>query len=114
MVRGLLTVAKADDWEAVGAWLQENPRVIEIFCIVGRDEVGRPQLEFQPRNLIGFIYAQLIQDYTSGAQYKLCIRPGCGKYFYYGSGTRKRNTSSYCTDTCQKSHYYQTHKGQRK
>ena len=78
------------------------------------DEAGKPQLGLRADQFYSFIFAQLIQDYTSGAQYKLCIRPGCGKYFYYGSGTGKRNTSSYCTDTCQKSHYYQTYKGQRK
>ena len=124
VLRSLLKTAYADDWLAIGKWLTDNTRVVKIFCHLSYDsEPGfknfgkdalRPRLEFHPRNLISFIYCQFLQDKTGAKQYKLCKRPGCGNYFYYGPGTGKRNTSSYCTDTCQKSHYYQTHKGQRK
>ncbi len=51
---------------------------------------------------------------TGGKQYKRCLRPGCGEYFYYGSKTRKRSTALYCTDTCQKAHAYMKVKGQTK
>ena len=78
-----------------------------ISGALGHDDAGRPQLEFRPRTLVGFIYAQLIQDYTGGIHYKRCIRPGCGEFFYYGPTTRKRSTALYCNPTCQKAHAYQ-------
>jgi hypothetical protein len=123
-VRRFIALAKQEKWEKIAELIegaQEEmgtlmvmPTLIGLSGTLIFDEAGKPQLGLRADQFYSFIFAQLIQDYTSGAQYKLCIRPGCGKYFYYGTGTRKRNTSSYCTDTCQKGHYYQMHKGQRK
>lgn len=111
-VRRLIAEAKHGKWEKIAERLEDpndekrRSSLIGFSGVIGYDDVGRPQLEFRPRSLIEFIYAQLIQDYTRGAKYKLCIRPGCGEYFYYGSGTGKRNTAMYCSAKCQKAHQY--------
>ena len=121
-VRRLIALAKKENWEKISEWLKgpkemdwrELPGAINFSGDIGYDEEGRPQLEYRPRSLDEFIFAQLIQDYTGGAKYKLCIRPGCGEYFYYGSGTGKRNTAVYCSAKCQKAHQYMKLKGEVK
>ena len=105
-LKQLLAAKKRDNWHAARKWMQERPRV-QLGAVIGEDEAGRPQLEFQPRNLFGFIVAQLIQDWSGGAQYKFCKRPGCPEYFYFGAGTAHRNTAKYCSKRCQMAHAYQ-------
>lgn len=113
LVRRLIALAKKENWEKINEWL-EALGMINFSGVIGYDEEGRPQLEYRPQSLDKFIFAQLIQDYTGGAKYKLCIRPGCGEYFYYGSGTGKRNTAAYCSAKCQKAHQYMKLKGETK
>jgi hypothetical protein len=113
LVRRLIALAKKENWEKINEWL-EALGMINFSGVIGYDEEGRPQLVYRPQSLDKFIFAQLIQDYTGGAKYKLCIRPGCGEYFYYGSGTGKRNTAAYCSAKCQKAHQYMKLKGETK
>ncbi len=119
--RRLIALTKKGNWEKISEWLDvpkeediapRRPPPIGFVGAIGFDGAGRPQLEFRPRSLDEFIFTQLFQDYTSGAQYKRCIRPGCGSYFYYGSGTGKRNTAIYCSAKCQKAHQYMKLKGE--
>lgn len=37
---------------------------------------------------------------------RLCKRPGCGEWFWYGGGTGRRKTAIFCTPKCQKAYYY--------
>jgi hypothetical protein len=113
-VAELLTAKKTDDWDAAKIWFEYNPEAVRLVAVLGEDEAGRPQLEFQPRNLLGFIVAQLIQDWTSGATYKWCKRPACPEWFYYGPGTAHRETAQYCSQTCKAAHFYERKKGKSK
>ena len=61
-VRWLMAAKERDDWSAVLEFQKLNPRLVEFRWAIGEDEDGRQQLEFQPRNLYGFIIAQLIQS----------------------------------------------------
>jgi hypothetical protein len=118
LVRRLIAQAEKGDWEKIAESIEEEgdlarfPGRIELSGLIGYNEARQPHLEFRPRTLIGFIKAQLIQDFTTGAQYKLCKRPGCGEYFYFGPGTRKRNTAEYCSRKCQGAHAYEKRKGE--
>jgi hypothetical protein len=105
-LRKLLAAKERDDWQAAAKWLAERPRAAELTAAVGIDDTGRHQLVFRPRHLFGLSVAKLIQDWSNGAAYKFCRRPGCGNYFYYGPGTGKRETAQYCGPTCQNAHAY--------
>jgi len=71
----------------------------------------QPRLFFQPRDLLGAAYLQLMQDAAQGAILRLCARPGCGEWFYYGPGTKHRETALYHSPRCQKAHAYLKTKG---
>ena len=114
-VKKLLAAKKRDDWDAAKKWMQKTPRVIQLDGVIGEDEkTGLPQLEFQPRHLLGFIVAQLIQDWSGGAEYRFCKTPGCPEWFYFGAGTDHRMTAEYHNKKCNLAHAYQRRKGQSK
>ena len=110
----LVAAKKGDDWDAAKKWQEEHPQFMQLDGVIGEDEVGRPQYEFQPRHLCGLIVAQLIQDWSDAREYKFCKRPGCGEYFYYGAGTGHRKTAKYCSKKCNLAHAYQLRKEQVK
>ena len=113
-IRKLVAAKERDDWDVAKKWMEERPSVIEFDGIIGEDEAGRPQLEYKPRHLFGFIVAQLIQDWSGGKEYKFCKNPGCGEYFYYGPGTDHRETAQYHSKKCNLAHAYQIRKEQSK
>ena len=76
-LRKLVAFKKGDDWDAAKKWQEEHPQFMELDGVIGEDEAGRPQYEYQPRHLCGFIVAQLIQDWSKGKTYKFCKNPGC-------------------------------------
>ncbi len=110
----LLAAKKRDDWDYAKRWSQANPSAIVLNAVIGEDDKGRPQLEFRPQNLFGFICAQLIQDWSGGKEYKFCKNPGCNEYFYYGPGTDHRETAQYHSKKCNLAHAYQIRKEQSK
>ena len=110
----LLAAKVRDDWDYAKRWSQVNPRASVLDAVIGEDDKGRPQLEFRPRHLFGFIVAQLIQDWSGGAKYKFCKRPGCREWFYYGPGTDHRETAQYHSKKCNLAHAYQIRKEQSK
>jgi hypothetical protein len=109
-VRKLLAAKKADAWDKARTWFKDFPEAARLTAKIGEDEAGRPQLEFEPRDLFGFMVAQLVQDWATGATYRWCDRPGCDEFFYYGPGTGRRETARYCSPKCQASHAYMTRK----
>ena len=110
----LLAAKKRDDWDYAKRWSKANPSAIMLSGVIGEDDKGRPQLEFRPRNLIDFVTAQLIQDWSGGAKYKFCRNPGCREWFYYGPGTDHRETAEYHSKKCNLAHAYQIRKEQSK
>ena len=113
-LKKLLAAKKRDDWEAARKWMEKRPNISQLNATIGEDEAGRPQLEFRPKHLFGFIVAQLIQDWSSGAEYKFCKRPGCPEYFYFGAGTAHRRTAKYHSKKCQMADRYEKEKEQSK
>ena len=113
-LRKLVAFKKSDDWDWARKWMEARPHVVQLDGVIGEDEAGRPQLEFQPRHLFGFIVAQLIQDWSGGKTYKFCKNPGCDEYFYYGPRTGHRNTAEYHSKACNLAHAYQIRKEQSK
>ena len=113
-LRKLLAAKKRDDWEAATAWLKDRPKVATLAAIIGQDNQGRHQLEYQPQHLFGFMVMQLIRDWSRGATYRWCERPGCDEWFYYGPGTEHRETARYHSPQCQAAHAYDKRKGQSK
>ena len=113
-LRKLVAFKKDDNWDWAREWMEARPHVVQLDGVIGKDEKGRPQLEFQPRHLFGFIVAQLIQDWSGGKTYKFCKNPGCDEYFYYGPKTDHRNTAEYCSKKCNLAHAYQMRKEQVK
>ena len=113
-LKHLLAAKKRDDWDYARRWWQANPHAAPLDAVIGEDDKGRPQLEFRPRHLFGFIVAQLIQDWSGGAKYKFCKSPGCREWFYYGPGTDHRETAVYHSKKCQMAHAYQLRKEQTK
>ena len=105
-VERLLAWKKADDWGMAKKWLEANSRAIQLTGSFGEDDCGRPQLEFRPTTLLGYTLAQLVQDWSTGVQYRWCKRPGCQEWFYYGPGTKHRETAEYCGPTCRNAQYY--------
>ena len=113
-IERLLKWKKADDWGMVKKWLEANSRAIRLTGGYGEDDAGRPQLEFRPTTLLGYILAQLVQDWSTGVQYRWCKRPGCHVWFYFGAGTAHRETAEYCGPTCRNAHHYLMKKGRGK
>ena len=113
-LKKLLVAKKRDDWDAASKWIEARPKAILLSAGIGYSKTDRPQLEFRPQNLIGLIVSRLIQDWSSGVKYEFCKRPGCGEYFYYGSGTDKRETADYCSPKCQNAHAYAKRKEKKK
>ena len=113
-LKKLLVAKKRDDWGAASKWIEKHPKAIRLNAGIGYSNTDRPQLEFRPQNLMGLIVAQLIQDWSNGAKYKFCTRPGCGEYFYFGSGTDHRETAEYCSPKCQNAHAYAKRKEKKK
>jgi hypothetical protein len=103
-----------DSWPVAKVWLEANPQAMRLTGVYGEDEAGRMQPHFQPRDLLSFIVAQLVMDWGSGAQYRWCRRPGCHKFFYFGSGTGKRNRARYCDVNCKAAHHHMMRKGDAK
>ena len=110
-IKQLLAAKKRDDWTFARRWMAANEHGLRLEGMIGEDEDGRPQLEFRPVDLLSFIVAQLLQDWSNGATYKFCKRPGCGEYFYYGPGTKHRSTAEYCSPRCQSARAYSLRKG---
>ncbi len=72
---------------------------------IGGDEVDRPQLKEDPPTLIEALYLQCLQDETGSKDSKLCRRPGCGNWFYYGPNTGRRSRAKYCSERCRVKHF---------
>jgi hypothetical protein len=104
-VRALLRFKEKKDWEALEDWAMDNSKAFR-FCL--EFHAGDPpQFFFKPVSLKDAIYAQFFQDVATGTESKLCKRPGCGTWFYYGAGVgTHRSTAEYCSPKCQKAHAY--------
>ena len=72
---------------------------------IGEDEADRPQPQDWPPTFIEALFLQCILDGTGGKHSKLCLRPRCGNWFYYGPNTTRRSTAKYCTPGCRVKHF---------
>jgi hypothetical protein len=117
VMRSAVDAADRRDWPALGSWLDqsENRRALGVEATFAHEpDDPRPSLFFRPRDLISAMYLQLLQDATTSAQLKKCARPGCGRWFKYGAGTKRRSTAEYCEPACQAAHaHVRRHGGQR-
>jgi hypothetical protein len=120
-IRWLLDAAKGEEWDAINLWLKgfhlvangERQRLrlsksrvpIRREFLIGSDKNGRPRIEEAPPTLVEALYLQLLQDATGSKDAKLCRRPGCGEWFYYGPKTGRRSTGEYCSDGCRVKHF---------
>jgi hypothetical protein len=104
-VRALLRLKEKGNWIALEAWAMDAGETFR-FCL--EFHAGDPpQFFFKPVSLKDAIYAQFFQDVATGTESKLCKRPGCGTWFYYGAGHgTHRSTAEYCSPKCQKAHAY--------
>lgn len=106
----LVAARNTKDWRTIKRWLENNPKAVQFSGVIGEDDQGREQLEFQPQHLFGFMVSQFIQDWSSGKTYRFCKNPGCSEYFYFGAGTKHRNTGEYHSNACYMAHRYQLKK----
>jgi hypothetical protein len=112
-VRVLVKAKEERDWVPFERFLVLNREVVRLnpeFQLTTVRVNGRKtdELEFffRPASLLSAIYIQLFEDFTTGAELRLCKRPGCGSWFKFGPGTGRRNTALYCSPRCQKAHAY--------
>jgi hypothetical protein len=106
VVRSLLKARDAGDLDRLSKWMDENRKALRLH-----PDFQHGALFFAPSSLFDAIFLQLFQDTASGAKIRLCARPACGEWFYYGPGTAHRSTAEYCTPKCQKAHTYDKSKG---
>jgi hypothetical protein len=111
VVQQLLGFKEAHDWNSLKLWMAQNRKAIRVHPDFSADP--SPTLYLSPGSLIDAIYLQFFQDVSTGANSRLCKRPGCGEWFYYGAGTPHRSTAEYCSPKCQKAHTYAKSKGAR-
>jgi hypothetical protein len=104
VVRWLIARREKGDWPEIVRWFHKNHKAIRLTA--APDYHAPPELFFKPMALIDAIYLQFFMDISSGAQLRLCKRPGCGNWFKYGPGTGHRETAEYCSPKCQKAHAY--------
>lgn len=118
----LLNALRDDDRYAINIWLigtewyrDEKGKLLSRSARppvrrglrYGSDEDDRPQLEDAPLTLIEALYLQCLRDASGSKDYKLCRRPGCGTWFYFGPNTGKRSTAKYCSDRCRVTDFLQ-------
>ncbi len=116
----LVNALRCDEREAINLWLagyflyedsKGKSRLssarppVRPGLQIGGDEADRPQLQEAPPTLIEALYLQCLQDATGSKDSKLCRRPDCGTWFYYGPNTGKRSTAKYCSDGCRVKHF---------
>lgn len=111
VVRSLSSAWESHDWDALKLWMVDNQKKLRLNPQFR--EGDPPQLFFAPTSLIDAIYLQFFQDISTGVNFRLCRRPGCGEWFYYGPGTPHRSTAQYCSTKCEKAHAYEKAKGRR-
>ena len=102
--RHLISLNRSQKWESLRHWLRHNSKFISLNpeLLVG----DPPEVFFRPSTLLDAIYLQFFEDLSSGANLRLCKRPGCREWFKYGPGTLHRNTAQYCSPKCQNAHKY--------
>jgi hypothetical protein len=102
--RHLISLKQSQKWESLRRFLKRNREFISVNLelLVG----DPPEVFFQPPTLLDAIYFQFFEDLSSGANLRLCKRPGCREWFKYGPGTLHRNTAQYCSPKCQNAHKY--------
>ncbi len=112
LMRHLLALRDDRNQDALDKWLNKNSKVIRLNAVIREGQC--PRLFFEPERLSDAIYLQFFQDIESGANVRLCARPGCGEWFYFGPGTNppRRNTAIYCSPKCQKAHSFAKSKGE--
>lgn len=108
VVSSLLSAWETHDWAALKLWMIDNRKNLRLNPEFR--EGDQPQLFFAPAALIDAIYLQLFRDISTGANFRLCKRPACGEWFYYGPGTEHRSTAQYCSTKCEKAHAYEKSK----
>ena len=102
--RHLISLKQSQKWESLRHWLKHNSEFIRLNPeLLAGDP---PEVFFRPSTLLDAIYFQFFEDLSSGANLRLCKRPGCREWFKYGPGTLHRNTAQYCSPKCQNAHKY--------
>jgi hypothetical protein len=106
-MRSLVAAMDRGNWPALNDWARQNEAVVRTSAVLHFEpDRWRPYLFFQPRDLIGAAYLQLLSNASDDAQLRQCALPGCGTWFVYGPGHKHRETARYCSPTCQKAHAY--------
>jgi hypothetical protein len=102
--RHLISLKQSQKWGGIRYWLSRNSEFIRLNPeLLAGDP---PEVFFRPSTLLDAIYLQFFEDLSSGANLRLCKRPGCREWFKYGPGTLHRNTAQYCSPKCQNAHKY--------
>jgi hypothetical protein len=110
--RSLIEARDRRDSDGLLHWLNNNSHAIRLNPRISGDPL---EFFFQPATLLDALYIQFFEDSESGAEHRLCARPGCGNWFKFGPGTDHRQTARYCSPKCQKAHAYtKTKKGNRR
>ncbi|MBT3787136.1 MAG: hypothetical protein HOF94_02070 [Alphaproteobacteria bacterium] len=61
---------------------------------------NKPVMYLSPENLQSCIWIQFLQAVTNDTQLKQCA--ACPTWFSYGTGTGRRRSAQYCSDSCRK------------
>jgi hypothetical protein len=102
--RHLISLKQSQKWESLRHWMKHESEFIRLNPeLLAGDP---PEVFFRPSTLLDAIYLQFFEDLSSGANLRLCKRPGCREWFKYGPGTLHRNTAQYCSPKCQNAHKY--------
>lgn len=70
---------------------------VQPWAVMERDNV---QLYLRPSSLLDAMWLQLALHAADQTGMRQCANHGCGKWFAFGSGTGRRNTSRFCSDAC--------------